>query len=222
MPSKAICQLLDKMAKSKVSVTSKGTLPTEKDRALSSEMEMMKFILALPFISIDMLSTYKRRCDLCQKPYNPIWRVNEHETAVVLPCGHTVGHFCIRKYLSPFEDGHKSCPKCAMMFPCKPREPLPVGSNLDWLDLAYYESPFHLDGERDDVSTTTATSASTSERGSIDEYDEEEAEFIEQLAQLDAAARTLSKEGEKGPLEHGEQKGSRSLLKWVDGFRKYL
>ena len=83
-------------------------------------MKMMRFIFALPIFDVAVLPLHKQHCDLCQHPYNPQWKINTSETAVILPCGHIFGHFCVRKWLSPFEKKRTRCPepRCRMVFPC--------------------------------------------------------------------------------------------------------
>ena len=93
---------------------------TDSDTQDVREMKMMRFIFALPIINIKILRKHEQACGLCEQPYNPEWKINNSETAVILPCGHVFGHFCIRKWLSPFEIGRTRCPRswCGTEFPC--------------------------------------------------------------------------------------------------------
>ena len=82
-------------------------------------MEMMLFIYSLPVINVKLLPEDEQSCSLCEEVYFPMWKINGEETAIILPCGHIIGHFCIRKWLSPYEGNQSSCPilGCGATYP---------------------------------------------------------------------------------------------------------
>lgn len=96
------------------------------------QMKMMRFILALPVADIRLLPKRERVCHLCVKPYDPVWGIDRKETAVTLPCGHIIGHFCIRQWLSPFELARTTCPVpgCNMRFPCPTNSDVSLGQSI--------------------------------------------------------------------------------------------
>lgn len=105
---------------------------TDGDSESIREMKMMRFIFSLPIISIDFLPENEQICALCERLYNSEWKINTTETAVILPCGHVIGHFCIREWLSPFEKGETRCPilECGAVFPCVVNKPLLGGQSI--------------------------------------------------------------------------------------------
>lgn len=91
-------------------VVQKTKAQLDKSKNLAVEMQRMKFILALPVVLFESLPITERACSLCHQDYHPKFMVCGRETAVQLPDGCIFGHFCIRQWLSPYEDGHVSCP----------------------------------------------------------------------------------------------------------------
>ena len=92
-------------------------------------MKMMRFIFALPIIDTNLLPKNEQVWCLCEQACSPAWKISNTETAASLACGHAVGHFCIREWLSQFKKQQTRCSntRCGVDFPCPANRHLSSG-----------------------------------------------------------------------------------------------
>lgn len=108
---------------------------------LKSRLRAMKFIWNLPIVTLDSLHGDEEYCGLCDIKYDDKFRVcGRGESPCCLPCGHIAGHQCLRKYLSPYEQGFTKCPfdECKVDFPqlfADPVEPAQPTGDFAWVDI---------------------------------------------------------------------------------------
>lgn len=148
MPAEILNRLESSIPQIKASVANASmslSIRADVSDSLKSEMRAMKFIWNLPIIDLDFLYDDEKFCGLCNGKYEVVFRVcGRGESPCCLPCGHIVGHQCIREYLSPYERGFTKCPYCKVDFPqmfTDPVEPAQPTSDLKWVDIDDQTTP---------------------------------------------------------------------------------